>query len=488
MKALAWWTFSGLLSCVVSLPLAADVSLNTSVLALRFSDQGSLMEATICFPLCESDNSSRQHMEDPDGIISFGQVMDSRWVQRRGVNGGVQDQAAAEIQQLHFSHPGGQSITWLIPSRGYRLEAMTEGTALTMRSGVGFQGAPVEGFGRWLEQIRYVAVTADGVRQIGLDSEAVDRFDADWAGFRNRFWTLLVSGPSDSTFEIQAGKENLGAVLQRNEGLPKELLVFYLGPVEVKQLTASDEILDELLYAGLWFWLRWICIALFYLLAWIQSMVPDWGWAIMLLSVTVHFLMLPLSRTADRIQQRVHAKEARLAPELSRIRKDHRGEEQVKKILALYEEQKIHPLYGLRSLLGVAVVIPVFIGAFDMLAENIDLLGTGFFWIKDLSQPDALLQLPFSTPFFGSTLNLLPFLMTGLSIWASAEHRLLASNPDLYRQQMRSMFLLALAFFIVFYTFPAGMVLYWTTNNLVALCKSAWTRRLSARRNIGDVT
>ncbi|MSQ99702.1 MAG: membrane protein insertase YidC, partial [Xanthomonadales bacterium] len=208
---------------------------------------------------------------------------------------------------------------------------------------------------------------------------------------------------------------------------------------------------------------------------------------IMFLSVTVHLLMLPLSRTADRIQQRVHAKEARLAPELSRIRKDYRGEEQVKRILALYEEQKVHPLYGLKSLLGVAVVIPVFIGAFDMLAENIDLLGTGFLWIKDLSQPDAVFQLPFSLPFFGSTFNLLPFLMTGLSIWAAAEHRPLASNPDLYRQQMRNMLLLALAFFIVFYTFPAGMVLYWTTNNLAALCKSVWTRRLSMRGKVGDV-
>jgi len=487
MKALAWWIISGLLSGVVSFPLEADVSLNTSVLALRFSDQGSLMEATMCFPICDNVESRQQHMEDPDGIISFGQVMDSRWVQRRGVDGGIHDQVVADIYQLHFSHPDGQSITWLIPSQGYRLEAMTEGAVLTLRSGAGFQADPAEGFGRWLEKIRYIAVTSEGVRQVGLDSEEVDGFEADWAGFRNRFWTLLVSGHTDSTFEIQTGKKNQEAVLQRNKGLPKELLVFYLGPVEVKQLTASDEILDELLYAGLWFWLRWICFGLFYLLAWIQSMVPDWGWAIMLLSVTVHFLMLPLSRTADRIQQRVHAKEARLAPELSRIRKDYRGEEQVKKILALHKEQQVHPLYGLKSLLGVAVVIPVFIGAFDMLAENTDLLGTSFLWIKDLSQPDALFQLPFSVPFFGSTLNLLPFLMTGLSIWASAEHRPVASNPDVYRQPIRNMLLLALAFFIVFYTFPAGMVLYWTTNNLTAVCKSVWTRRLSARRKVGEV-
>jgi membrane protein insertase Oxa1/YidC/SpoIIIJ len=123
------------------------------------------------------------------------------------------------------------------------------------------------------------------------------------------------------------------------------------------------------------------------------------------------------------------------------------------------------------------VVIPVFIGAFDMLAENIHLLGTGFLWIGDLSRPDALLQLPFTIPFFGAEFNILPFLMTGLSVWASVLHRPLALNPDARRQQVRNMLLLALAFFILFYTFPAGMVLYWATNNLIAVCKSTWAGR-----------
>lgn len=477
MKVVARWIFSTLLVLVVSLPLEADISLNTSVLELRFSDQGSLLEATICFPACEQVEPRRQHLENPHGIVSFDQVIDTRWVQRRGVSGGTESQPVADIQQLHFSHPNGQNITWLIPAQGYRLEAMTEGAALTLRAGADFQPAPAAGLGSWLEQVRYVAVTAKGVQQVGLNSEEVNSFEADWAGFRNRFWVLLASGYTDSVFEIQTGKENHDAVLRRSNSLPKELLVFYLGPVELNELTSSDEILDELFYAGLWFWLRWICFGLYYLLAWIQSMVPVWGVAIMLLSLTVHVLMLPLSRTADRIQQQVHATEARLAPELSRIKQEYRGEEQVKKTLAWYKEQRVHPLYSLKSLLGVAVVIPVFIGAFDMLAENIHLLGTGFLWIGDLSRPDALLQLPFTIPFFGAEFNFLPFLMTGLSVWASVLHRPLALNPDARRQQVRNMLLLALAFFILFYTFPAGMVLYWATNNLIAVCKSAWAGR-----------
>ena len=128
----------------------------------------------------------------------------------------------------------------------------------------------------------------------------------------------------------------------------------------------------------------------------------------------------------------------------------------------------------------VAVVIPVFIGAFDMLAENIHLLNAGFLWIKDLSQPDAIFNLPFRLPFFGSELNLLPILMTGLSVAASALHNPPALNADLRKKQIRNMFLLALAFFALFYTFPAGMVLYWTTNNLISVIKSLWARRYNS--------
>ena len=194
-------------------------------------------------------------------------------------------------------------------------------------------------------------------------------------------------------------------------------------------------------------------------------------------------LMLPLSRIAERLQQQVHATEARLAPELQRIKKEYKGEVQSAKILALYKTERVHPLYSLKSMMGVAVVIPIFIGAFDMLAENIHLMNASFLWISDLSRPDAVFVLPFRLPFFGAELNMLPFLMTGLSVAASAMHNPPALNPELRRKQVRNMFLLAVGFFALFYTFPAGMVLYWTTNNLISVSKSLWARRYNSRQS-----
>jgi len=315
------------------------------------------------------------------------------------------------------------------------------------------------------------------VRQVGLDDSESGPVSGEWAGFRSRFWVLLAGADSRQRFGLKTAPDNPDAELQLQDGPDAGLYYFYLGPTDPVVLSEADTQLDRILYAGLWPPLRWICFGLYYLLEWIQSAVPVWGIAIMLLSLSVHILMLPLSRQAERLQRQVNATESRLAPELSRIKREYRGEQQAAKIIALYKTERVHPLYSLKSMLGVAIVIPVFIGAFDMLAENIHLLNTGFLWIEDLSRPDAFARLPFSLPFFGAQLNLLPFLMTGLSILASVLHQPPDLDAGLRRRQSRNMLLLAVAFFALFYTFPAGMVLYWTTNNLISAGKSLWKRR-----------
>ena len=277
-------------------------------------------------------------------------------------------------------------------------------------------------------------------------------------------------GTMDAELRLAANEANADSISTDNWAV-------YLGPVEPGTLRSANPELSGVLYAGLWFWLRWICFALYYILSWIGTVIPSWGLAVMALSLTVNILMRPLSRIADRFQQQVHETEARLAPELQRIKKEFKGEQQAEEILALYKTERVHPLYSLKSLLGVAVVIPVFIGAFDMLAENIHLLNASFVWIADLSRPDALMRMPISLPFFGPDLNLLPFLMTGLSTVASVLHNPPALNAQLRKKQVYNMVLLATGFFALFYTFPAGMVLYWTTSNLISVIKSIWARR-----------
>jgi membrane protein insertase Oxa1/YidC/SpoIIIJ len=111
----------------------------------------------------------------------------------------------------------------------------------------------------------------------------------------------------------------------------------------------------------------------------------------------------------------------------------------------------------------------VFIAVFDMLAEDFDLYRVPFLWIQDLSRPDELLRLPLCLPFFGCYLNLLPFLMSGISAAALLRFHSPVLTPPLVRRQRRNLLGMTLVFFVLFYTFPAGMVLYWTSTNAFQL-------------------
>jgi YidC/Oxa1 family membrane protein insertase len=137
----------------------------------------------------------------------------------------------------------------------------------------------------------------------------------------------------------------------------------------------------------------------------------------------------------------------------------------------------VTPFYGLKSLLSVAIQIPIFVAAYHALDESFALAGARFLWIADLSQPDRFATLPRALPFFGDSLNLLPFAMSAVTLLSSRLHDDGTLAPELLRRQRLGLYGMALAFFLLFYSFPAGMVLYWTANNVVALAWQALERR-----------
>ena len=192
----------------------------------------------------------------------------------------------------------------------------------------------------------------------------------------------------------------------------------------------------------------------------------------MLLSIVVKLLMYPLTRLAEKWQSQVNQIHARLQPALEQARHGFKGEERHERVLAVYRDQNVHPLYTMKSLFGYLIQIPVFIAAFAMLGENIALAEVSWLWIEDLSRPDALGALPVYLPFFGSDFNVLPVIMTALSFLAAMTHRDDHLTAALLSSQKRRLYCLSILFFVLFYTFQAGMVLYWTTNNLLHLIAS----------------
>ncbi|MGB0657661.1 MAG: YidC/Oxa1 family membrane protein insertase [Gammaproteobacteria bacterium] len=145
------------------------------------------------------------------------------------------------------------------------------------------------------------------------------------------------------------------------------------------------------------------------------------------------------------------------------------GEEANRRIMQLYQDKNISPFYSVKSLFGFLIQIPIFIAVFDVLGESIYLLEKSFFFIDDLSKPDQWLSLPIIIPFFGSSFNLLPFCMMIISLLSAFLYTDQNLTGDLLQNQKRKLYYMSILFFVLLFTFPSGMVLYWTTSNLLQL-------------------
>jgi YidC/Oxa1 family membrane protein insertase len=326
------------------------------------------------------------------------------------------------------------------------------------------------GFSTGYANVRPV-ILSDGQQLPDEETEGRSTLEArSWAGIRSRFWAIIGRNPNTGVVSIDRDR---GAILiggsDDSTGLDLE---FYAGPVANAQLRTEGDGLSALLFSHIWSWLRPLCYGLMAILSALLSLVGNAGLAIMLLSVVVKILMYPLTRLAENWQAQVNRIHSRLQPALEKAKEGYKGEERHERVLAVYREQGVNPLYTMKSLFGYLVQIPVFIAAFAMLGENIALAGVPWLWVSDLSRPDALFSLSINLPFFGSDFNLLPLIMSLLSVLAALVHRDPHLTPALLASQKRRLYFLSVLFFVLFYTFPAGMVLYWTTNNLLHLVAS----------------
>ena len=356
------------------------------------------------------------------------------------------------------------------------------GARLVLAGGPALAGEPLPGLASMYTVSRAVIVNAAGQFTLaGDDARGGDRVlpAGEWAGIRGRFWTVLLRADAPMRLAMSEPEAPVIALGRDSARSGSVGLEFYGGPVTRPELTAAAPELDGMLYASLWGWLRGLASGLRVILEFWQGIVGNWGLAIMLLSLSVKVLMWPLTWLAERWQAEVNREQSLLAPELAAIRREFRGEEAHNLTLEVYRRHGVSQFYTLKSLAGFLVQIPVFIAAFDMLGENFSLAGAPFLWVQDLSLPDRVLALPGVLPFFGGHLNLMPVLMTGFTILAARLQEDASLAPELRAGQRVRLYGMGALFFVLLYTFPAGMVLYWTTNNLLHLGKILLGRAVS---------
>ena len=218
---------------------------------------------------------------------------------------------------------------------------------------------------------------------------------------------------------------------------------FYAGPKIQADLEAISENLDLVVDYG---WLWWISQPLFWLLNTMYGFVGNWGVAIMLTTLCVKaFFFYP-----SAISYRSMAKMRALAPEIAKL-KEKFGDDRAKMsqgMMELYKREKANPLSGC---FPIIIQMPVFIGLYWMLMETVELRHAPFMlWIHDLSVQDPYFVLPLlmgATMFVQQTLNPTP--------------------PD--PMQAKIMKMLPIVFTVFFLWFPAALVLYWVTNNILSI-------------------
>jgi len=158
-------------------------------------------------------------------------------------------------------------------------------------------------------------------------------------GFRSRFWTVVVR-PDRASALMSRPEGGLALVAAAGPDMVSWRYVFYSGPVEYEALTRADPDLGRLLFAGLWFWLRALSLALLHLLHLLITLTGNAGVAIVALAVSVKIALMPLAAVAHRLQEQVNATQARLQPGIEAINAAYKGEERTRRTLALYREQE----------------------------------------------------------------------------------------------------------------------------------------------------
>lgn len=231
----------------------------------------------------------------------------------------------------------------------------------------------------------------------------------------------------------------------------------YVGPKENQRLTALSKSMapgiDLTVDYG---YLTFIARPLFVALRWIESVVGNWGWAIIILTILIKLVFYKLSEMSYRSM----AKMRRLQPRMAHL-KERFGDDKQRlneAMMKLYKEEKVNPLGGC---LPMFIQIPVFISLYWMLLESVELRQAPFIlWIHDLSAPD---------PYF-----VLPILM---GITMLIQQRLNPSPVDPIQQKV--MMFLPIVFTAFFLFFPSGLVLYYVFNNALSIAQQYLiTRRL----------
>ncbi len=268
-------------------------------------------------------------------------------------------------------------------------------------------------------------------------------------------FTGLVAGLGDHRFRTSLGSPSLS--LAPGASVEHEFL-FYIGPNDVRELMPLG--LDPIVNFGK---LDMIARLLVGSLEALNKVLHNYGLAIITLTALINLILFPLTRASYMSMKRMQL----VQPQMNKLREQHKKnpEKLNREMMELYKKHKVNPFGGCLPML---LQMPVFMALYVALSKSSALLNSKFLWVRDLSSPDKV-QLPFTLPFLGDQIHVLPLIMVGAMVIQQrfTQIKMEGQDPAMEAQQRMMAVMMPLLFGFIFYTMPSGLVLYWLTNTIL---------------------
>ncbi len=303
-----------------------------------------------------------------------------------------------------------------------------------------------------------------------------------WAGFTSQYWaTVLI--PNDKTpYNIQMfGNPDKQYYANVQATQPVTVEPGATSQVETRIFAGAKEIsilkqyqnelgIGRLEYLIDWGWFPFLTGPMLWLMDSLYKLVGNFGVAIMLTTVIVKLAFFPLANKSFESMSKMK----KLQPEMKKLQERYKDDKtrQQQALMELYKKEKVNPMAGC---LPIFIQIPVFFSLYKVLLMAIEMRHAPFIgWIKDLAAPDPTTifnlfgLIPWTPPQF-LMFGVLPLLM-GVSMWV--QMRLNPTPPDPIQQQVFTYMPIVFTFMMAH--FPAGLLLYWTWNNILSFSQQAF--------------
>ena len=289
----------------------------------------------------------------------------------------------------------------------------------------------------------------------------------DWGAIRTKYFisALIPKSPESIRFAEISGnstnqeKYDLSFVF---DCFQENSFTLYHGPLEYEKIKSLGVDLDEIMDFG-WSFIRPISKGVLYSLTRMHDYIPNYGVVLIVFSLLVKILVYPLTKKSYQSTSAMQE----IQPEVNKLREKFKNNPQKlnQATMQLYKTKGVNPLGGCLPML---LQMPLLFALFQVFRTTIELRNEPFiWWIKDLSSPDVIINLPFTIPLYGGHIAFLPILMA-LSTYV--QQKMMSGGIQQPQQKMMQNFMMVF-FFLIFNNFPSGLNLYYTLFNVLTIAQ-----------------